>query len=121
MRVPFLLGQNGRLYPKLYPVSPADECIAIARIAGGPDGRSEAAWFDVVPHLLRQQKKRAASLETQSLQLAKEKMRQFESARAREGASFLPTRTPIADVLTGYIEHIRAIKTAKNTPAMHRR
>ena len=59
-------------------------------------------------------KKRAVSLDTESLQIAKEKKRQFESAQARGGASFLLTRTPIPDVLTGYVEHIRAIKTAKS-------
>ena len=45
-------------------------------------------------------KKRAVSLDTESLQLPKEKKRQFESAQARGGASFLPTRTPSANVLT---------------------
>ena len=41
-------------------------------------------------------KKRVVSLDTQSLQIAKEKKRQFESAQARGGPSFLPTRTPIS-------------------------
>jgi len=59
-------------------------------------------------------KKQAVSLETDSLQIAKEKKRQFESAQARGDGSSLPTHTPIADVLTGYVEHIRAIKTAKS-------
>lgn len=59
-------------------------------------------------------KKRAISLDTESLQIAKEKKRQFESAQAQGGASFLPTRTPIPDVLTGYVEHIRATKTVKS-------
>lgn len=59
-------------------------------------------------------KKQAVSLETDSLQVAKEKKRQFESAQARGEASSLPTRTPVADVLTGYVEHIRATKTAKS-------
>lgn len=59
-------------------------------------------------------KKQAVSLETDSLQVAKERKRQFESSLARGGVSSLPTRTPIADVLTGYVSHIRAIKTAKS-------
>lgn len=59
-------------------------------------------------------KKRAVSLETESLQVAKEKKRQFESAQARGGPSSLPSRTPIADVLTGYVAHIRATKTPKS-------
>ena len=41
-------------------------------------------------------------------QIAKEKLRQFESAQARGEASPLPSKTPIADVLTAYVAHIRA-------------
>jgi integrase len=59
-------------------------------------------------------KKRLVSLETESLQVAKEKRRQFESAQARGSPTSLPSRTPIAEVLSGYVEHIRAIKTAKS-------
>jgi len=51
---------------------------------------------------------------TDSLQIAKEKLRQFESAQARGDALPLPTRTPIADVLTAYVSHIRTVKTAKS-------
>jgi hypothetical protein len=39
-------------------------------------------------------------------QLAKEKLRRFESAQAR-GESSLPTKTPIADVLSAYVAHTR--------------
>lgn len=46
--------------------------------------------------------------------MAKEKKRQFESSRARGGGSSLPTRTPVADVLSGYVQHLRASKTAKS-------
>jgi hypothetical protein len=53
-------------------------------------------------------KKQAVSLETDSVQIAKEKKRQFESAQARGGASSLPTHTPIDVVLTGYADHVRA-------------
>lgn len=58
-------------------------------------------------------KKQAVSLDTDSLQVAKEKRRQFESAQA-QGNNCLPTRTPIPDVLSAYVEHIRAAKTAKS-------
>ncbi len=59
-------------------------------------------------------RKQAVSLETESLQIAKEKKRQFESAQGRGAVSSLPTQTPVANVLSGYVEHIRAIKTAKS-------
>lgn len=59
-------------------------------------------------------KKQAVSLETDSLQIAKEKKRQFESAQARGGPSSLPTRTPIGSVLTAYVDHVRATKTPKS-------
>jgi len=49
--------------------------------------------------VLRQQQKTRCRLETESLQTAKEKKRQFESAQARGDGTSLPTRTPIADVV----------------------
>lgn len=58
---------------------------------------------------------RRVSLKTTNYQLAKEKLRQMESALARgdDGAG-LPTRTPIAQVIQAYVEHIRTVKTAKS-------
>ncbi len=54
------------------------------------------------------------SLRTDSLQIAKEKKRRFESAQAMGNDHSLPSRTPIADVLQAYTLHIRATKTAKS-------
>jgi hypothetical protein len=52
---------------------------------------------------------------TEVFQIAKEKLRQFEASVARGNLdSGLPTRTSIADVLTAYVKHIRAVKTAKS-------
>ena len=51
---------------------------------------------------------------TSSYQLAKEKLRQFESAQLRGDDNPLPTRTPIADVVTANVAHIRTVKTAKS-------
>src|SRR6185295_19441965 len=45
---------------------------------------------------------------------AKEKLRQFETAQARGDVTPLPSRTPIADVVTAYVAHIRVAKTAKS-------
>ncbi len=45
-------------------------------------------------------KKRKVSTGTDRLQVAKEKLRQFESAQARGEDSPLPSKTPIANVLT---------------------
>ncbi len=53
-------------------------------------------------------------LETTSLQIAKEKLRQFESAFYRGEDNPLPTKTPLADIITRYVEHIRNIKTEKS-------
>jgi integrase len=41
-------------------------------------------------------------------------IRIFESAQARGQAGDLPTRTPVADVLTGYVEHARIAKKPKS-------
>jgi integrase len=57
---------------------------------------------------------RRRSLRTKTLQIAKEKLRQFESAQHRGIDDSLPTRTPISEVITAYVEHIRQVKTPKS-------
>ena len=57
---------------------------------------------------------RRVSTGTDSLQIAKEKLRQFESAQLRGDDNPLPTRTPIAQIVGQYVSHIRTIKTAKS-------
>ncbi len=57
---------------------------------------------------------RRRSLRTGSLQIAKEEKRQFESAQLRGLSNPLPTRTPVAEVLEQYVQHIRTIKTPKS-------
>ena len=59
-------------------------------------------------------KQRRISTETDVLQLAKEKLRQFETAEFRGIENPLPTRTPIADIVSAYVEHIRLVKTPKS-------
>lgn len=59
-------------------------------------------------------KQRRISLQTGSLQLAKEKLRQLESANARGEDNPLPTRTPIAEIASAYVKHIRRHKTPKS-------
>jgi len=59
-------------------------------------------------------KQKRRSLRTTNLQVAKEKLRQFESAEFRGADNPLPTRTPIADVLTRYVKAIRGYKTPKS-------
>ncbi len=59
-------------------------------------------------------KQRRLNLHTDSFQIAKEKLRRFESAQLEFGDIPLPTRTPVAAILTAYVEHIRNVKTAKS-------
>jgi integrase len=59
-------------------------------------------------------KQRRVGLGAIPLQLAKEKLRQFESAQARGDDNPLPTKTPIPTVLQAYVEHIRSVKTPKS-------
>ncbi|HCD31292.1 MAG TPA: hypothetical protein DER01_02730 [Phycisphaerales bacterium] len=47
-------------------------------------------------------------------QVAKEKLRQFESAQFRGDDIVTVTQTPIAEVVGAYVDHIRAHKTAKS-------
>lgn len=59
-------------------------------------------------------KLRRVSTATESYPIAKEKLRQFESAQARGDALPLASKTPIAAVVSAYVAHIRTIKTAKS-------
>ena len=59
-------------------------------------------------------KQKEKALATDNHQLAREKQRQFESALARGDDNPLPTKTPIAQVLAKYVDHIRATKTPKS-------
>ena len=54
------------------------------------------------------------SLDTTSLQIAKDRVRQFESAQLRGEGNPLPTRTTLKEILDRYVQHIRNIKTAKS-------
>ena len=53
-------------------------------------------------------------LETDSPQIAKERLRQFESAQLRNEDNPLPARTSIASVVGAYVDHIRTFKTARS-------
>jgi len=54
------------------------------------------------------------SLKTTIYQVAREKLLQFESARSRGEGNPLPTRTPLPEILTRYVEHVRVVKTPKS-------
>lgn len=54
------------------------------------------------------------SLQTTSYQIAREKLLQFESARMRGEGNPLPTQTPLSEILSRYVEHVRAVKTPKS-------
>lgn len=54
------------------------------------------------------------SLDTDSLQIAKEKLRKLETSLASGDANPLPSKTPIAEVVTRYVQRIRTIKTPKS-------
>ena len=115
-RVPFSLAANACLSPKLYPVGrnrdlpeskpPRWEVrpVASLKIRGGV----YYAQYYVGG------KQKRVSLETDVLQIAKEKIRQIESSLSRGGDLPLSTRTPIADIVTPYVAHVRAVKTAKS-------
>ena len=56
-------------------------------------------------------KQRAVSLGTSSHRVAKEKLRQLESSLAQGTELSLPTKTPVAEVVAAYIDHIEITKT----------
>lgn len=55
-------------------------------------------------------KQKRVCLHTDSLQIAKEKVRQIESAQFKGEDNPLPTRTPLGDILTDYVDYLRAVK-----------
>jgi hypothetical protein len=60
-----------------------------------------------------EKKQKRISLETDCLQVAKKKLRQLESALYHGNDNPLPTKTPIANMITAYIEHMHSRKTAR--------
>jgi hypothetical protein len=57
---------------------------------------------------------RRVSTGTDSLQIAKELLRQFESAQMRGDLGYLPTKTLLPEIVGEYVAHIRMVKTAKS-------
>jgi hypothetical protein len=53
---------------------------------------------------------------TDCLQIAKEKLRQFESAQMRGDHIALPTKTSLPEIVQAYAEHMRAVKNSKERP-----
>ncbi len=64
------------------------------------DGNYHMQWYEGA-------KKRRRSLRTDSLQIAKEKLRQFESAQFAGHDCALPTRTPVGEIVAAYIENMK--------------
>ena len=64
------------------------------------NGKYHVQWYEG-------KAKRRLSLGTDSLPIAKEKLRQFESAKFRGDGCSLPTRTPVGQIVAAYIEHIK--------------
>ena len=54
------------------------------------------------------------NLYTPSLQVAKEKMRQFESALFRDEDVPQPTRTPLSSILAEYVDYLFTTKNKSN-------
>jgi hypothetical protein len=50
-------------------------------------------------------KQHRVSAGTESLQIAKEKLRHFESAQMRGDGTSLPTKIPLPDIVEAYITH----------------
>lgn len=59
-------------------------------------------------------KQKRVNLHTQTLQVAKEKLRQLESSLVRGDDIPLPTRTPLATVLSAFTTNLYATKQPKN-------
>jgi integrase len=62
-------------------------------------------------------RQKRVGLDTDSYQLAKEKLRKVESALLRGSAMPLPTKTPIAEILSAYVAYMPTHKTARSVRA----
>ncbi len=58
--------------------------------------------------------KKRKSLNTESYQIAKEKLRKIESSLFKGDDVPLPTKTPVEKIINDYVEHIRTYKTPKS-------
>jgi len=74
------------------------------------DGKSGPVWYVQYWEGPKQKRFRASDV----YQDAKQILRNFEDAKAADVESPLPTKTPIAAVLTDYVTHLRATKTPKS-------
>ena len=59
-------------------------------------------------------KQKRVSLKTDSLQVAKERLRRIEDRLAQGHDDPLPSRAPIPEIVAAYVRHIRERKTAKS-------
>lgn len=51
-----------------------------------------------------------------SLQIAKERIRQIESAQLRQEDIPLPTKTPLSEIIEKYLFHLKARTSERNVP-----
>src|SRR5438552_2373599 len=89
-------------------LTPDERGVAVASLIQ----RSDSPVFYI--QYMASGKAKRVSTGTDSLQIAKERLRQFESAQHRGDDSPLPSKTPIATVVAAYVSHIRTVKTAKS-------
>lgn len=68
--------------------------------------------FYALYYVAKEQKR--VCLHTESLQVAKEKKRQLESAMVRGDDNPLPTKTPTENVVAAYIDYMRSTKLERN-------
>lgn len=59
-------------------------------------------------------KQRREGLRTNSLQVAKEKLRQFESAQFQGVDCPLPTRTPVGEIVEAYMEQMKVLRAKRS-------
>ena len=72
--------------------------------------KNGSCWYIQYYVGTRQRRVRASD----NFQIAKEKLRRFETARAGGDELPLATRTPIPEIVAAYVQHIRTSKTAKS-------
>ncbi len=101
------------MYPKLYPKTGlAPEKVTFLGVQNMASLKKRGKNYYAQYYVGKRQKR--ICLQTSSLQVAREKARQLESAQFAGLDCPLPTKTRLPNILTRYVEHIRVTKTAKS-------
>lgn len=78
------------------------------------NGKSQEARQNLLCAVLRERQASTGQPGNTSLQIAKEKIRQIETAQLGQDDIPLPTKAPLPDIIKKYLFHLKAHSSARN-------